>query len=379
MTESANQQESLGGEADVGLLGQMRTLGTKRLGARATIALVLALTVAAGVYKWARQDTPEVEHALHNGDAAMDTGRYDAALKAYSEALRRRPDNERARIGVFKAQVLANPPFGAQLMAAQQRLESLRAEHPDDPHLPLVLARLAQAEGASERARALYGDVLKLNPDLPDTWFAMGTLAESQGDKEDAREAFKRAVQLAPAQPNYLASLARVQMALGDYAGALKSYERVLRIPPAQLRVRLDSANAARLAGKLNRSDEHLVRLVDDLRQQGALSGRENSGEWVFDGVSNPVELKSADSKRAYGLLDAALTNWLAGDRATAAQEIREALSLPDTASAQAVIAGDLNRLKAARPEWQSALGDFEKALSEPSERATGPARSSSP
>jgi tetratricopeptide (TPR) repeat protein len=186
-------------------------------------------------------------------------------------------------------------------------------------------------------------------------------------------------VLLAPAHPKYLASLGRVQIALGDYTAALKTYERLLRVPPVQLRVRLDSANAARLAGQLSRSEEHLVRLVDDLRQQGALSGRENSGEWVFDGVEGSVGLSSANAKRAYGLLDAALTDWIAGDRATAMQDIGEALSLTDVAPARAAIAGDLSRLKAARPEWKSAVEDFEKALNEPSGRSVTSAESANP
>ncbi len=330
---------------------------------------VLLLGLGSGAYWWLGREDPELARQLTLAEAAMDTGRYEDALAAYRAALALDGADEAARYGQTKARILADPSPTFDQEGAVRRLAALREEAPKDPHLPMMLGRLAQLGGDPGRARVLYGEALALDAELPQAWFGLGQLEDSQGRRAQAREDYERAVTLAPEQVQYRENLAGVLLAQGDYKGALARYDGLLATAPGLLLARIDAGNAARLAGDLEAALAHHGELLLDLDREGAFAGPDNGGEWVFDGAVGPVSLQTADAKRAYGLLSAALTRWLAGDQAGAGRVAGQGAGLAGRERAGAVLEADLQRLGEVRPQWRAAVAAFRGAEILPASR----------
>ncbi|AUB84438.1 SEFIR domain-containing protein [Candidatus Thiodictyon syntrophicum] len=131
---------------------------------------VLLLGLGAGAFWRLGREAPESARQLKLAEAARDTGRYEDALAAYRAALALNGADETARYGQTKARVLADssPTFDQE--GAVRRLAALREEAPKDPHLPMMLGRLAQLGGDPGRARALYGEALALDAEVSPGW-----------------------------------------------------------------------------------------------------------------------------------------------------------------------------------------------------------------
>ncbi|HYN78231.1 MAG TPA: tetratricopeptide repeat protein [Lamprocystis sp. (in: g-proteobacteria)] len=347
--------------APSGLIGPHRAVSQRRP-VWVLAALVLALILGVGAFWWFGQPDPVLTQQLKIGDAFMDTGRPAEALAAYRTALDLDRRDERARFGVAKAAVLADPPPDLDQESAERRLQTLRADHPRDPHLPLLLGLLAQNRGDAGAARARYDEAIALDPDLPQAWFGRGVLADARGDRGEARGAYERALVRAPGQRQYLANLAGVLLAQGDFAAALDRYEDLLESAPGLLLARIDAGNAARLAGDLTAACWHHDRLLKALDEDGAFAGPDNGGEWLFDTDDGEVALQTPASKRAYGRATANLTRWLAGAPPCAGPAAEPVAPAGDGRD-RAVLAQDLRRLEQVRPQWRERLAAFRQRM----------------
>lgn len=323
----------------------------------------LAGLLLAGLVIWwlfGRED-PVLTSLLTEAREFLNTGRYAQALQAFDTALAIDPDNPKAVFGHSKAAVFADigPEFDTE--AAETRLRALDQNHPDDPHIQVMLARLAAARGERARAQNLYQRATELDSGVAQAWFALGVLYHEEGNLADARTHYKKALDLASNQRQYLTNLAAVQVALGDYKVAREAYERVLVDSPHLLLARLDAGNAARLEGDLGLAAWHHGRLMKDLSQPEILTAGDNTAQWAFDLPGGVVTMDAPETKRAYLLLTVSVTRYLKGDENGALEAWSMVPEFPERTRSEGVLDHDLKLLAKARPEWESQITAFRK------------------
>ncbi len=329
-----------------------------------TAALLLAAALAAW---WPGEcQGPAVTAHLAQGHASMGTGRYAEALDAYVAALALAADCGKAAYGRDKAQVLADIGPGFDVEAAHLRLRTLEQAHPNDPHIHLMVGRLAANGRDWEAARARLRRALDLDPKLPEAWFALGVLAHQEGRLAEALGHYGKAVALAPRHRQYLTNLAGLRLDLGDYRAALAGYEGVLADARQLLLARLDAGNAARLGGDLDKAAWHHERLLLDLGRPGVLEQGDNAAQWAFEAGERELTLDGPEGKRAYARLSVSLTRFLRGDRQGAEQLAGEAAGSPERERARALIEFDLGRLGRARPDWAGPIADYRRLIDRP-------------
>jgi Flp pilus assembly protein TadD len=321
----------------------------------AAAGVVLAL-LCVSLWWWLSRPDPAVAARLAEADASMGTGRFGQALDAYQAALKLDPGNAEAAYDRDKASVLADMGPGFDVEAANLRLRTLEQAHPDDPHIHLMVGRLAANGHGWREARTRFQRAVTLDPKLAEAWFALGVLAHQDGRLEEARKDYDTAVKLAPDHRQYLTNLAGLLLDLGDYRKALDAYEGLLAGAPHLLLARLDAGNAARLAGDLDRAAWHHERLLQDLGPPGVLDEGDNAAQWTFGSGRPEVTMDAPASNRAYALLTVSLTRFLRGDEAGATELRNRAAASPELPRALKVLDQDLTRLGRQRPEWRERI-----------------------
>ncbi|MFL5341168.1 MAG: tetratricopeptide repeat protein, partial [Gemmataceae bacterium] len=179
----------------------------------ATVAVVAAVAIAAGVYvKSHRLPAPEspayeqYAEAFEVGSAALDVGRDEIALKYLNSAIDKVPQEPAAW--------------------ANRGLLSLRQNH------------------APEAARDL-NKAHELAPESAEIDMLLGLYSKQQGQFDRAAEHLRRAVQRRPQDAAALFALAQVVLAAGNDAEYQKLMEAVLRIQPNNLKVLVERGNVA--------------------------------------------------------------------------------------------------------------------------------------
>lgn len=240
----------------------------------------------------ARKDPANVFAQIGLGDAALATGKPQAAWPYYRKAMALEPQNESAQNGVARYLATLTPAQALQtlatLPAVQQRylvavkrqlqiahleaqatealqagnrtlaislLEQAQTLNPDDPWLSYRLAGLWLQNGDSARAFAAFERHLALHPDDPATRYAQALLNESVDDWQGALNALN-AVQRPAWTPEMLAlderarsreRIARAQVLYdaGQPAAAIAALEQ----PPENTITRLQVAEWSNLMG----------------------------------------------------------------------------------------------------------------------------------
>ncbi len=95
------------------------------------------------------------------GDALAAVGDVDGAGRAFQLALSTLPDNGGALRGLARL----SADYGGDLEAARRIADDLRALHPDDISLVLLLADIELARGKQDSARVVLEDALDRNPE----------------------------------------------------------------------------------------------------------------------------------------------------------------------------------------------------------------------
>ncbi len=180
---------------------------------RTLVRVAVILTVAWvgwSVYDSFLRDRAPGELAYHAGNRHFEDGRWEAALRAYDEAL------------------AANPDF----------IHALRGR-----------ARSLMQLGRHEEALAAFDEAIRREPGFAATWANRGILHDRMGHYEAAIADYERALALDPSLndgPNWLTRFLRLQPrrppGIGDRARYLRAQ---LALPPAERVLRVPELDAA--------------------------------------------------------------------------------------------------------------------------------------
>ncbi len=211
---------------------------------------------------------------------------------------------------------------------------------------PYYLAWLHRAGARPDPALAAVERALNLRPDDLPALVLAGELLIEAGREEPARRRLERALELDADCAPALVALGRLDLQRRDFAGAAARLERALAIAPTADSVHYPLAMAYRGLGETDRAAEHLARrgevkvrvpdpLLERMRAKGtgarvhhergkqaAAAGRyaEAVAEFRLAVAANPEDV----ALRKY----LALAADLHGDRATAREQLDEALRL---------------------------------------------------
>ena len=134
----------------------------------------------------------------HNyvGLAELESGRLDAALASFEQALAIRPDDERARFNAALARMR-----GGQLDAAEADLVALLADAPGLPRGWALLGSIQAQSGRHDDARQSLEEALRQDPEETGALTNLGTLRLAADDHDGARQLFERVLELDPSLP----------------------------------------------------------------------------------------------------------------------------------------------------------------------------------
>ena len=153
-----------------------------------------------------------------------------------------------------------------QLPEARSALEALRAEHPDDAALLLMLGEVLLAEGKSADAVPVLRRSFEIDEARERVAFQLGTALASAGDIDGALAAFDRELQVSQ-DPDVLA-MARLNRSLlfqrsERWGEAAEELEYALQFRPDRPEIYADLATAYLQAGKVDQAVGALDRGAD--------------------------------------------------------------------------------------------------------------------
>jgi tetratricopeptide (TPR) repeat protein len=147
--------------------------------------------------------------------------RYEQAIAAFREALKRRPDHLESRIGLAEALIKFHRPKEAEPI-----LKGVLQERPDDPRVAVRAAEVALELGRDDEAAGFLGRALSIDPDHREALILEARLQLRRGRPREAMAAAERACALEPNDAAGLGLLGSIQAALGQKEQADRTRRR---------------------------------------------------------------------------------------------------------------------------------------------------------
>jgi len=136
--------------------------------------------------------------------------RYDRAIEAFQEALKRLPGHPESRIGLADALLKSHHPG-----EAESTLTGLLSERPNDPRVLTLAAHLAVEMGRDQDAARYLQQTLALDPNHQDALILHARLQFRSGRPHEALADAERAAALEPSDLAALNLLGSIQSSLG--------------------------------------------------------------------------------------------------------------------------------------------------------------------
>jgi tetratricopeptide (TPR) repeat protein len=270
-----------------------------------------------------------------------------------------------ARLGL----AIANLYDPAQSGDFEDRLKSLQATAPNDPHVQIAAGNLAVFQREPERAIEHYRQAISSDPSVAEAHYRLGIVYQQEGRPREALTCSTKALNLAdPDPPPYLGQLASVYTELKDYEQADKTYQK---IDSRFLLTYQEQALLRRLQGRLPEAlvqQRQLVRLLDD---PAVASLPMNQDPWFFETDQARIEFHGLERKKTYAYYSLSTTFYLQGDEGAAREYLDKARALrdPKEEEVKEVVTYDLRRLATEQPRWKERSEDYWRRFLAPADK----------
>jgi TolB-like protein/Flp pilus assembly protein TadD/DNA-binding winged helix-turn-helix (wHTH) protein len=216
-----------------------------------------------------REAEPECQKALNIDATLLDTrkalaelyvsdGRYPAAINAYTQLLKRNPQDADAQIGMGEAL--------ASLGRTSEAEASLRRAVEVEPGYWASHAALGDflfERGRIDEAVAELGTVTELVPSSAAAWSNLGGVLQMKGDMNAATRAYERSLQLEPSKNAY-SNLATSQYYAGRFSEAVRNFDRALTLGEHDQVIRGNLADALwQVPDRRGEAIEHYRRAIE--------------------------------------------------------------------------------------------------------------------
>ena len=212
---------------------------------------------AAAVVKAVEPESVDAELASEIGEAMIEAGEPDTALRFLERASAQSPVTHRIRRNLAVARInVGDVETGRGLL--EELLRNLDTQRAD---VARQLAPVLQREGRFGEARDLLESACQIDPDNRQSVFDLGRLALRMGDNRGAVEALARAVDLSPGRADFAHELARACLADGDLDQARSAAEKAVSLDPETSDSRLLLAEILVQAGDLKSATAELEKI----------------------------------------------------------------------------------------------------------------------
>ena len=188
-------------------------------------------------------DAPETWLVLAR--AELGRGEPEAALRAYREVLRRRPDSLPAHLEATQLIWMSTGSREEALRGIDEAVRRLGA----DPGLLMVKAQALESMGDAQAALDALGSATAAPACAPELLAYASHLSAATGNPLGAIRLAERSVQAAPGDPGSIEALARARLAAGDVPGAEALLQPLSAHRPANQHLLAMRAVAWRLSG----------------------------------------------------------------------------------------------------------------------------------
>ncbi len=147
--------------------------------------------------------------------------RYEQAIGAFGEALKRLPGHVESRIGLVEALIKLHRPEEAEPI-----LKGVLETRPDDPRVATLAAEIALELGHDQDAERFLARSLTIDPDRREALILQARLKVRQGRPRDALAVAERVCTLEPNDPAALGLLASIQATVGLKDEAARTQQR---------------------------------------------------------------------------------------------------------------------------------------------------------
>jgi predicted Zn finger-like uncharacterized protein len=274
-TAQASQDEIVLAETD---------LGDIHLG-RARISL------AEAAYGRALKIQPRATGALAGlGEALFRSGRYAEALARFEAGAQMNPADPALQVGTAKSKLMLE-----RIEEATKVLASLAQTRPDDAAAALWYGRALEANGARDRATAVYRNSVSkapVGPDLVAVYIALAVLLSQEGQGEEAQNVLRSARERLPESAALRCAVGEVALGQGRHADAIAEFRRALELDPDDLTARFRLGVALRR----NQNYEEAAKVFDAV---GAVD-KDHPGLALERGLLFEATGRSAEALKAY-------------------------------------------------------------------------------
>ncbi len=163
----------------------------------------------------------------NEGMSLQNTGKYQAAERAYQKALKINPDFVEAYNNL--GNVLLDL---GKLREAGNAFRKARRLRPGEAMLTHNLANALHLQGEIDKAIGYYDKALQLNPDYLGTHLNLGNALRAVGRYEEAILAYQRAQEIDPANPDPYNNLGGVFLDGEEFDKAVSHFNRAIEINP---------------------------------------------------------------------------------------------------------------------------------------------------
>jgi tetratricopeptide (TPR) repeat protein len=277
------------------------------------------------------------------GDCYLKRGDPAEALAEYHRALEQQSDYAPALDGLARAAETAG-----DVEKAVEHYRKAIAVNPGFPDASMNLGDLLLREGRDNEAIDLFLQAIRVRPDFAAAYNRLGAAYAHQRLHNEAIAALRKAELLEKGNPWHPVTIGAIFQELDNLVQARREFDKALALDADYLDGYLARARLLRRQELLDEAlaalDAGLARPVDDPRAQSRLRElKETVGGELARLAGLATRLESGERSRDLLAARAELRAGI-GNHAGAVEDLREALSVPDTGSgpADAVVLGRL-------------------------------------
>jgi tetratricopeptide (TPR) repeat protein len=194
---------------------------------RTIIVLCSLLGVLSGCSGMKAYVGQESQSLALQGKQWLDQQRYNEAIAAYREAVRRDPRNAVLHYGLAVA--YSRTGEDAQAITAYREVIRLQPNYADAHY---GLGVVSERQGQDAQAIAAYREVIRLTPENAMAYYGLGVASGRQGQEEQAVSAYREAIRLNPSLADAYYNLGMVYARMRQDAQAIAACREAIRLQP---------------------------------------------------------------------------------------------------------------------------------------------------
>ncbi len=194
---------------------------------------------------------------------------FGSALRLWSDTVRKRPENPRARVNLGLALMAEGRP-----LEAEPHLKSAVRLRPNDAIACLTYGYYLSMAGRNAESLPYLRQAVAQAPENGEAHFTFGAILLAEGEVDSAYAQLSAAARLEPDRPATHYNLGRILEQRGDVAGAIARYREAIRLAPEYGLAHASLGLALERAGRLQEASAELRTALRWMPQRADLTER---------------------------------------------------------------------------------------------------------